>query len=641
MSGYSVTYEERFLFKEIGSIATKPDIAITELVANSHDAGATVVKINISETNPQVLTIEDNGVGLTKEQFESRWLRLRYDRHKHQGAYVEFPSDADVQTKRLAFGCNGVGRHAGLCFDDNYIVETWKDSIRNYYHLAVSSGQSPIKIVEHRSEQSTGHGSKITVNITRNYVDSEQISDIISARFLFNPEFHVYVNGRKITLLEHPGVVKTEEINPIGNIKIKLTLVDSSAAARTSNHHGVAFWLGGRLLGKPSWYIAKNQIIDGRKSFAKRYTLIAESNDLFSYVEPDWSGFKSDFTTIDLISNEIGRILRGWYVELSQIDMQQAKSTVIQNHVEDIKSLNILARKELNDFLDNILEENPDVKLEYLELAFKAAINLEKSRSGISLLRKLISISPDDVEALNGFLDEWNVTDAMTILAEIDSRIKLIEMISKISGDHSVDELHTLHPLIEKARWIFGPEFDSAEYSSNRGLIKTMETIFKKSYRKECFLNSSKRPDIVVGSNSSLSMLGLEEFDGEIKKTKTVLLIELKKGGFTIGRDEMNQARSYVEDIWHTGVGSSRPFIKAFVVGDTIDRFASKYQAVGNNENDQFGEVKAITFDEMVRTAQARLFNLRDKVFLRYDSLDNETTMNNVINTPTQDKFSI
>ena len=57
MSGYSVTYEERFLFKEIGSIATKPDIALTELVANSHDAGATVVKINISETNPQVLTI--------------------------------------------------------------------------------------------------------------------------------------------------------------------------------------------------------------------------------------------------------------------------------------------------------------------------------------------------------------------------------------------------------------------------------------------------------------------------------------------------------------------------------------------------------------------------------------------------------
>ncbi|WP_430751193.1 hypothetical protein, partial [Klebsiella pneumoniae] len=70
---------------------------------------------------------------------------------------------------------------------------------------AVSSGQSPIKVVEHRSEKSTGHGSKITVNITRNYVDSEQISDIISARFLFNPEFHVYVNGRKITLLEHPG----------------------------------------------------------------------------------------------------------------------------------------------------------------------------------------------------------------------------------------------------------------------------------------------------------------------------------------------------------------------------------------------------------------------------------------------------
>lgn len=80
------------------------------------------------------------------------------------------------------------------------------------------------------------------------------------------------------------------------------------------------------------------------------------------------------------------------------------------------------------------MEESTDVKLEYLELAFKAALNLEKSRSGISFLRKLISISPDDAEVLNVLLDKWNITDAMTILAEIDSHIKLVEMISKISG---------------------------------------------------------------------------------------------------------------------------------------------------------------------------------------------------------------
>ncbi|MGC0826059.1 ATP-binding protein [Pantoea agglomerans] len=639
MTDYSVTYEDRFLFKEIGTIATKPDVAITEIVANSHDAGATLVKITITESQPQVLTIEDNGVGLTQHEFENRWLKLRYDRHKHQGIYVEFPPDCHIKTKRLAFGCNGVGRHAGLCFDDSYKVETWKDSVVNSFDLAVSSGNSPIKVINHESSSRSGHGTKITVNVNRNFINPDDIRDVLSARFLFNPEFHVYINGKEISLLEHPGIVKVKEINPVGNINLKLTLVDSSSAARTSNQHGIAFWLGGRLLGKPSWAVAKNQMIDGRKAFAKRYTLVVESNDLFSYVEPDWSGFKSDFAALDVISDGIGKILLSWYAELSKKDVEQTKNQVMNNHVEDIKSLNILARKELNDFLDQILNENPDVKLDFLELAFKAALNLEKSRSGHSLLEKLAQISPSDAESLDSFLNEWNIVDAMTILAEIDSRIKVIEMISNLSGDHSVDELHALHPLIEKARWAFGPEFDTHEYSSNKGLIKTMETIFNRNYKKENFLKSSRRPDIVVGENSSLSLMGLEEFENDIKRTKTVLLIELKKGGFKIGRDEMNQARSYVEDIWHAGVGSSRPFIRAFVVGDVVDKFASRYQTVGNDEKDKFGEVKAITFDEMVRTAQARLFNLRDKLVMQYEGLDNEKTMGEIMKLPTQCKL--
>ncbi|OWF86136.1 hypothetical protein B4907_01620 [Yersinia kristensenii] len=158
---------------------------------------------------------------------------------------------------------------------------------------------------------------------------------------------------------------------------------------------------------------------------------------------------------------------------------------VIDINRNDIQSLPALARKELNEFLDQILNENPDIKIEMLELAFRAAINLEKSRSGFSLLKKLSDISSDDVDSLNAFLQEWNVTDAMTILAEIDSRIKLIEAIERLSKDHSVDELHTLHPLIEKARWIFGPEFDTPEYSSNRGLSKPWRMFSRRNIKKK------------------------------------------------------------------------------------------------------------------------------------------------------------
>lgn len=61
---YSVTYEDGFLVREIGSIATKAEIAITELIANGHDAGASEVRINFPDEPGGLITVEDNGMGL-------------------------------------------------------------------------------------------------------------------------------------------------------------------------------------------------------------------------------------------------------------------------------------------------------------------------------------------------------------------------------------------------------------------------------------------------------------------------------------------------------------------------------------------------------------------------------------------------
>ena len=203
------------------------------------------------------------------------------------------------------------------------------------------------------------------------------MTETISARFLFNPEFKVYINGKLISLAEHPGIIKRAEINPIGNIKIKLTLVDSVTTSRTSRQHGVAFWLGGRLLGNPSWSIRGLQVFDGRRSFAKRYTVIAESEDLFDYVEADWSDFKSDFGAISLIAEQISDFIKVCYLELSVGEIENTKRQVFGSYKSELRELSKLARRELVNFVDQILIGNPDIKIEILELAFKAALNLE------------------------------------------------------------------------------------------------------------------------------------------------------------------------------------------------------------------------------------------------------------------------
>ena len=57
-------FEEDYLLRTLGAIVNSPDIALTELVANAWDAGASKVDIVIPEHVDEELIIEDDGHGI-------------------------------------------------------------------------------------------------------------------------------------------------------------------------------------------------------------------------------------------------------------------------------------------------------------------------------------------------------------------------------------------------------------------------------------------------------------------------------------------------------------------------------------------------------------------------------------------------
>lgn len=65
-------FEDGYLVRTLGTLATNPDVALTELVANAWDAGANRVDVFIPDEHGQELIIKDDGTGLTREQFYSR-----------------------------------------------------------------------------------------------------------------------------------------------------------------------------------------------------------------------------------------------------------------------------------------------------------------------------------------------------------------------------------------------------------------------------------------------------------------------------------------------------------------------------------------------------------------------------------------
>lgn len=228
------------------------------------------------------------------------------------------------------------------------------------------------------------------------------------------------------------------------------------------------------------------------------------------------------------------------------------------------------------------------------------------------------------------------------MLDEIDGRLSVIETIRRIADDPETDELHTLHPLVLRSRWLFGPEFESEEFCSNA----TLQTVAKQLFRKEGgqFINEKNRPDIVIlPGKVTLQLVGIEAFDPaepSMVQLQHVLLIELKKGGFKLTRKEVNQADGYVQDIAASGAVTGAPFISAWVVGQSIAVGVAKDKKVGDGER-EFGRVRATTFGALIDTANRRMMKLRDTLAARYTGIPTDTLIERVFERPEQVKLDV
>lgn len=640
-AGFGSLFEEDYLLRTLGRIAHDPDVALTELVANAWDAGASFVDITIPNEKQNALVVLDDGHGMTAEQFKSRWMTLAYDRVKHQSQNVEFPIERK-DWRRRAYGRNGVGRHGMLCFADQYEVETWRDGKGSRFVVSTHSQQTPFKIESESRFQRDGHGSRLSVVVERRIPESDRIREIISARFLHDPQFVVRVNGQSISLPEHSGLIERSMLQITGTLSAEAFVVDSTKAARSTLYQGIAFWVNNRLVGTPGWVVGNTAILDGRARFAKRYAIVVRAGaEWIPEVEEDWARFKTT-GTVRSLNDAVCRYALEMFEKLSANFVEESSEDALIRNREQFKELSTLGRIEVASFTQSLVKQHPTINTETLAMAVQAVINLEKSRSGAALLEKLTQLDESDIVGLDRLLSQWTVRDALSVLDEIDHRLAVIGAIEKLCGDPNTDELHTLHPLVTQARWLFGPEFDSHEYASNVTLQTAAEKVFGQKPGASAFHNARQRPDLVVMANATYSIVGTEVFDSydqNLTKIQDVLIIELKKGKSAIGRDEMNQADGYVQDFLGSGAMDGTPMFRAYVVGYEIQPKTSKEKEI-KEEGVLRGRVIATTYGQLTRSAHQRFFKLKEKIPTRYDDVSGVDLMTKVMQTPSQSSFT-
>lgn len=622
-------FEEDFITRSLGSIVNQPDVALTELVANAWDAGASHVRIFIPDSRGEMLYIEDDGIGMTEEEFQNHWMKLRYNRLKNQGRFVVFPEG--VTGKRTAFGRNGVGRHGLFCFADDYKVITRKGGKELTFQVKANVEQNPIAATKEKEEACDNNGTRLEVYVDRNLPNVDKIREIISARFLHDPQFEIEVNHFTLNLDDLSGGVEPTEIDVEGTeIHLTAYFIDTTKSSRKSIFQGIAFWQSNRLVGEPNWSLGKNMILDGRTALAKRYTFIIKTDDMAELVKEDWSGFKKD-EKVEKVYEAVEKYVDECIEAVSTATIQTVTENLDPAVKKSLQDVNPLVRKEVEEVIKEIVVSTPKVKQESVNLAVKTLVNVEKSKNGKALLEKLANMKPDDLDGLNDLLDKWTVVDALEVLNEIDRRLAVIEAIRKLAGDNTTDELHVLHPMIAESRWLFGPEYESSEYIFNRQMKTAVSQVFGDDKFQRIDINEKKRPDLICLPNSTIGVTGLTDMTEEpnLVIVRQLLLIELKKGAFKITRDERNQAQGYIEDLSKSTALGGNCRIIGFVVGDSIADNLANVSKVEEN-GIVLGTLYTTTYSQLVDTAEKRMFGLRQVLADRYDDVPGMELYNQV-----------
>lgn len=627
-------FENNFIERTYPTIVSDMSTAFSELVANSWDAGATRVDITIPKSEGGQIIIEDNGSGMTDEEFRSRWMVIAYNRVDHQGEYIDFLASDKTKIKRLVYGRNGVGRHALFCFDEQYTIETKKDGCLNIYKIKVSGGNSAFSIEEHSQLAETGNGTKIIVNATKHFPNPDDIINTLGYKFMFDPQFEVYVNGEKV---EYHNTLEPDKEDTLDTKhgKMHVAIYTIPDGKKSTSNNGVAIWVNGRLVGKPSWFVGDHKIEDARRKFAIKHVVIVKADFLIEDIIYDWSDFKNT-EKVKETNNELAKYLRKYRIEYYKGKTTEVRDEAVRKNKEAIRTLSIPAVYSLKQFFDTYLELKPEVEADDLNIIVSSLVNVLSNERGLSLLEKLSVMSDESLSNLDNILDEWSVSDIKTVLDEIDSRIAVIDAIQKLCSDPKTDELHVLHPLIAQARWLLGIEFDNPNYTFNRRLSTVIKELLDGKLKENTKINWIKRPDLVLASDRTVSATCIEAVDdNEICYIDKILIIELKKGGFQIGREEINQAEGYIESIYKGNKLNSKPKIKAYVIGDSVDPSTSSHKKL-----EEFGEVFAYTYDQLVRTAEKRLFNLKTKLEEHYNQYNSEDYVNAILNEPEQIKLN-
>lgn len=272
MSAYELKFDPKTI-EHLGvkMYATLPP-ALAELISNAYDADASKVTVEFIEQNgnPIAITVFDDGVGMSSQDIQEKFLVIGRNRRKDEG---DKPSD---RFKRFPTGKKGLGKLALFGLAKEVSVDTIKDGLRNRFELnwdalleADGTYNPAIQISDERTDRKTGTTIQLSNLKRKSPFDVEAIADSLSKIFIIDKSFSISLkdpkgniiavsNERRYSSVEEQFRWTEKDLVEDGGEyagKIGLTFITAKTPIPPSSGlRGIAIFSRGKLVNLPEYF---------------------------------------------------------------------------------------------------------------------------------------------------------------------------------------------------------------------------------------------------------------------------------------------------------------------------------------------------------------------------------------------------
>lgn len=451
---------------------------LAELISNSYDADASVVKLTlIDEGAEKTITVEDDGTGMSFEDIKQRFLHIGRNRRTEELTSV-------TPGGRSVIGKKGLGKLSFFGVAHGVRVETKKGSKLNVFTMdwdeikRTTREYHPTLIQKDVNCPPGEHGTKITLTRIQRVTgfDPESIANSLSKIFIVDPGFEIIIqhnsgepvkvdNNRKFAELDREIEWRIPADLGLASLyekKVQVTgrlMTAKTPISPKTNLRGIALFAKKKLVNLPEYFsdstsshffsyltgwlevdfiddLPEDVIATNRQSInwdhPETAALRSYLQALIRWLAQDWRAKRSQIREKE-ISDLTGINVPDWFSKLPR-DVRSHVEPIVLSLIRDSELPSEVNRRAVSE-LHQIVPEYPNYHWRHLHSEVKSASESDYQRA--DYYRAFLEAVKRYISAVKAKSDSTNSSD-FSMMGEVfgsPRKLQVAHHFKKTNGD--------------------------------------------------------------------------------------------------------------------------------------------------------------------------------------------------------------